>query len=165
MRRTAIFSFPFGWTREEQMVNNCHAPCAWALGGVARLFRTARKTTSPFGISARRTILIRMSGHGGEVQLKMRAALLVASQGCPGSILHALQASNMEPDDPQKSFIEEAVNRVCRTLKADFISFVPPLLEHALRVLSIKPEKARAAGEPLTPFLFLLLGDSVCKGV
>merc|ERR1719316_1491820 len=77
-------------------------------------------------------------------------------------------ASNMEPDDPQKSFIEEAVNRVCRTLKADFISFVPPLLEHALRVLSIKPEKVDAAAvddDDETDQTYAFLEDGSCIGL
>jgi len=88
-----------------------------------------------------------------------------------GEVMQAMMqtlASNMEPDDPQKSFIEEAVNRVCRTLKADFISFVPPLLEHALRVLSIKPEKVDAAAvddDDETDQTYAFLEDGSCIGL
>jgi hypothetical protein len=46
----------------------------------------------------------------------------------------------MDADDPQKSFIEEAISRVCRTMKKDFAPFLPKLLDMSLKVLSVKPE-------------------------
>merc|ERR1719181_772293 len=48
--------------------------------------------------------------------------------------------ADMDADDPQKSFIEEAISRVCRTMKQDFAPFLPKLLEMSLKVLSIKPD-------------------------
>jgi hypothetical protein len=48
--------------------------------------------------------------------------------------------TDMEADDPQKSFIEEAISRVCRTMKKDFAPFLPKLLDMSLKVLAMKPD-------------------------
>merc|ERR1719463_11613 len=48
--------------------------------------------------------------------------------------------TDMDADDPQKSFIEEAISRICRTMKHDFAPFLPKLLDMSLKVLAMKPD-------------------------
>ena len=45
----------------------------------------------------------------------------------------------MDADDPQKSFIEEAISRVCRTMKKDFAPFLPKLLDMSLKARDFFP--------------------------
>lgn len=56
-----------------------------------------------------------------------------------------LQAIGANPaemgDDPQKSYIEDAIERVCRAVKKDFVSFVPPLLQICAKGLATQATK------------------------
>lgn len=49
-------------------------------------------------------------------------------------------AAGMESDDPSREYIQEAFCRMCRTLKGEFMPYLPHLVPGVLEVLNVTPE-------------------------
>ena len=50
-------------------------------------------------------------------------------------------SAGMEPDDPQRSYINEAAQRICRTLGDDFLPYLQYLLPGICNALQVQPHE------------------------
>jgi len=58
----------------------------------------------------------------------MEAMMLIAGKG-------------LDTDDPQKSYIQEAAQRICRALREDFLPYLPHLLPGVYATLQMQPSE------------------------
>merc|ERR1719215_654186 len=66
------------------------------------------------------------------------------AQGIMQTMVQASQVPNIPKDDPVLEYMLQASQRICETLKADFLPYVPPLLPGILEKFKLAPTELNA---------------------
>jgi hypothetical protein len=76
----------------------------------------------------------------------------------------ATLAQGLAADDQQKSYIDEALSRMVTAMKADFVPYLPALVERSLTTLAIRPS-AVDEGVKKKDATKMFLQDGTCVGL
>merc|ERR1712159_695607 len=60
------------------------------------------------------------------------------------AMIQATQVPNLPADDPVKEYMLNSAQRICATMKGEFLPFIPHILPGIFEKLAVKPEEISA---------------------